>query len=135
METEPTKARVMILDSDDAVLFALTKQIEAQGMAVDAARSFDQAMALLSARTYTGVISDMSPSGNESDEGLEIAEYVSTHHPQAKVILMTTEACAETIKRACHAGASACLEKPIHFEAIRHELQRGPALCCAATSP
>ena len=135
MIPKPTEPRVLIVDNDEAILFALTKQIEPLGFTTDVIRSFDQAMALLRARAYIAVISDLSLSSPESEEGLQIAEYVSAHRPEAKVILMTTEAGAEIVDRARRAGASACFEKPVHFEAIRRELQRGPALCCAATSP
>ena len=68
-----------------------------------------EALKALTANSIAWVITDlMMPTG----DGMDILSYARTHHPQAKVIIMTAFGSDVTRQRALARGAHAFLSKP-----------------------
>jgi DNA-binding NtrC family response regulator len=85
--------------------------------------TFQDALEVLTAHPIAWVITDlMMPTG----DGMDILTYAHTHHPQAKVIIMTAFGSNAMRQRAFARGAHAFLSKPFSGEALLTILTQGP---------
>lgn len=109
--------RLLIVDDEEPIRFALREYFSARGYAVDSAQEIEEAEAMINATSYDVVIADLRLTGIHGAEGLELVEYVRQRCP-AKVILLTAYGTPE-IERAAYArGAAGFLHKPTPLAAI-----------------
>jgi DNA-binding response OmpR family regulator len=104
--------RILILDDEESILFAVKRYFTRIGFAVDCARELEEAEALATHTAYNLVIADLSLSDSGSVEGLEIIRYVRRNCPTARVILLTAHGSPSVEKEAFRRGADAFLHKP-----------------------
>jgi ActR/RegA family two-component response regulator len=88
-ETPSTTPRILIVDDEESILFAMGDYFTVRGYTVDCARDRDEALALLAARAYGVVIVDLRLSMTRDDEGLDVIGHVHDHHPPTRTILLT----------------------------------------------
>ncbi len=72
--------RLLVVDDEELLLSFLKTALERGGMAVTAAASGDQALALLERGEFAGVVSDLRMEGGIG--GAEIFDWVHEHRPE-----------------------------------------------------
>jgi two-component system response regulator AtoC len=111
-----TGARILVVDDDERILRSLSVFLRLEGHAVETARSFRDASALLAAGSFHLVITDVSMP--EAD-GFELLKMVRNRYPETAVIMVTGYGTIEDGVRAIRQGAADYLAKPIHDEVIK----------------
>ena len=122
--------RLLLIDDDDSILFALKRYFERAGYAVQCARELEEAEALAVCCVYDLVIVDLFLSGEGLHEGLEIVRFVRRHCPTARLIVLTASPAAAIEHEAIRRGAHAFMRKPQPLAAIARraiELLEGAA--------
>ena len=69
--------RILIVDDEEPILFAMREYFTTKGYAVDCARETSEAEALIAENDYSLAILDLRLSGTHGAEGLEILAYGS----------------------------------------------------------
>jgi ActR/RegA family two-component response regulator len=109
---EPVTKRLLLIDDEETILFALDRYFSRNGYKVDCARELEEAEALAGCCCYDLVIADLSLTENGSTEGLEILRYIRQTCPTARFILLTAHATALVEHEAMRRGVDAFLHKP-----------------------
>jgi DNA-binding NtrC family response regulator len=104
--------RILIVDDEDAILFAMRDYFTVRGYEVDAARDVAEAVMHLGTSAYAAVIADLCLSEMPSAEGLDVVAYVKRLSPSTPVILFTAYGSAEVEAEARRRGVLAVLMKP-----------------------
>lgn len=104
--------RLLLVDDDETILFALERYFSRQGFAVDSARELEEAEALAEFTAYDLVIADLSLTGDGTTEGLEIVRHVRRCCRNARMILLTGNATPVIEREAYRRGADVLLRKP-----------------------
>lgn len=112
-----TQTRILVVDDEEAIRFALREYFDARGYAVDCAQEIEEAEALINSRAYDVVIADLRLTGIHGAEGLELVGYVR-ERCDAKVILLTAYGTTEIERTAYARGATAFLHKPTPLSSI-----------------
>jgi DNA-binding response OmpR family regulator len=104
--------RILLVDDEESILFALRRYFSRLGYAVDTARELEEAEALLANYDYAVVIADLSLTDNGSTEGLEIVRFSRYRSRETRVILLTAYGSPEIEREAMRRGIDAFLHKP-----------------------
>jgi DNA-binding response OmpR family regulator len=105
--------RILVLDDEEAILFALREFFTAHGYHVDCARDPREANALASNSTYDLVIADLRLTGTQGAEGLEVLSFVRKLSPHTRTVLLTAYGSSEVEAEARRTGVDAFLHKPL----------------------
>lgn len=105
--------RLLIVDDEAAIRFALVEYFRGSGWSVDAASEKEEAEALLACTPYSVVIADLRLTGIHGVEGLDIVQSSRHLHPETRVVLLTGNATPEIEAEARRRGADAFLQKPL----------------------
>src|SRR5215212_2538352 len=81
--------RMLIVDDEEAILFAMEEYFTTRGYQVSCARELEEAQALLSFAQYDVVIADLRLTGINGAEGLELLSFVRACSPRTKILLLT----------------------------------------------
>lgn len=104
--------RLLIVDDEEPILFALREYFSARSYEVDCATEREEAEALLARRSYSAVIADLRLAG-DGHEGLDLVDFVAGRSPAVHVIVLTAYGSPEIELAARSRGAEAFLHKPI----------------------
>jgi two-component system response regulator HydG len=113
--------RVLAVDDDAALLDLFVEELPRHGVAVEPARSGEEALRRLAAAPYDVVVSDIHMRGMT---GVELARRVAAERPDVPVLLLTAFGDLETAIAAVRAGAYDYLAKPIDVEALALAVKR-----------
>jgi len=105
-------ARLLIVDDDESIVFAMHDYFTEQGWDVDCARRTEEAELLATSKQYDAVITDVHLTGFRAAEGLELVSYLRARGA-AKVIVLTAYGTSEIEREAMHRGAHAFLQKTV----------------------
>jgi len=105
--------RILIVDDEAAIRFALVEYFRGSGWTVDSASEKEEAEALLACTPYTVVIADLRLTGTHGVEGLDIVQSSRHLSPETRVVLLTGNATPEIEVEARRLGADAFLQKPL----------------------
>jgi DNA-binding response OmpR family regulator len=105
--------RLLIVDDEAAIRFALSDYFRDSGWEVDAASEREEAEALLAHTEYEVVIADLRLTGIYGIEGLDIIQWSRHLRPQTRVVLLTGFGTPEIEEEARRRGADAFLHKPL----------------------
>lgn len=108
-----TPQRVLIVDDEQAVLFAYCKMMQREGIIVDECECLDQALHNIRTKPYIAVIADMRLAGTDNLDGLEIIRVAREIQPQTRLILATGYGNHESEKAAREMGVNHYFEKPV----------------------
>jgi DNA-binding response OmpR family regulator len=110
--------RILIVDDEAAVLFAVIDYLERYGYEVDGARREVEAQALLGAAAYSLVITDLCLTGGDDTDGFQIIQYVRERSPRTRIILMTGHGSPEVESQAQRLGVDTVLHKPLSLPSL-----------------
>jgi DNA-binding NtrC family response regulator len=105
--------RLLVIDDEAPILFALREYFTLRGYEVDCAREPAEAEALIAGGTYAVIIVDLCLSGAEGTEGLGLIECARRRCPQTYIILLTAYGSPATEREALRRGANQVLHKPM----------------------
>jgi DNA-binding response OmpR family regulator len=119
------KPRILIVDDDEAITQQLQWTLSDD---YDVMIANDMHTAVRRATTYEPVVSildlHLPPEVDSPDTGLRVLEYIKSHIPRSKVLVMTA-ASAIPLKKACYAiGADEFLNKPFDTELLLATMRR-----------
>jgi len=111
--TAPPRTRLLVIDDEEPILFAVKEYLTALGFEVDGASEAEEAEALLAHVRYGLVIADLRLSGSHPTEGLRIVAFARERCPWARLIVLTAYGCPEVEEEAYRLGADRFLHKPM----------------------
>jgi DNA-binding response OmpR family regulator len=104
--------RLLIVDDEESIRFAVKRYFTRTGFEVDCARELEEAEALAAHTHYRVVIADLSLTDSGSTEGLEIIRFMRRCCPGTRVIILTAHGSPSVEREAYKRGADAFLHKP-----------------------
>jgi DNA-binding response OmpR family regulator len=116
------KKRILVVEDDDEMRSLLRDFIEDEGYEVDSVNNGSEAFRKLVKEPFDLVITDIRMPGLT---GLDILPGMRKLQPEVSIIVITAFGSEEVHRRAFEKGATAYLEKPIHFNKLRtliHEM-------------
>jgi len=115
--------RVLFVDDEDTILFAVQDYLEPHGYEVDGATDADGAEALLDTHVYAVAVIDLSLGRGKERQGLELVRRVRERHPQTAAVLFTAYSTPD-VEREAHRSGAVVLEKPLPLFAIEAAIER-----------
>jgi DNA-binding NtrC family response regulator len=128
---EPAQ-RMLVVDDEPPIVFALSEYFSDRGFVVDTARELGEARQLLARHRYAVVITDLRLSGTMGTEGFELVELLRRLAPRAGIVLLTGYGSPEIEREAHERGVDVFLQKPIPLSAVAAIAAR---LVAGATRP
>ena len=119
------KPRILIVDDDEAITQQLFWTLSDD---YDVVTANDLQSAVRRARIYEPAVSildlHLPPEAESPEVGLQILEYLKTHLPESKVVVITS-ANGTDMRKACYAvGADEFLDKPFDTEKLLATMRR-----------
>lgn len=109
-------ARMLFIDDEPGSREGLTLLLEREGYQVEAVAAGEEAINLLSRKSYDVIITDLFLPGVS---GIDILKHVKEQRLPCNVILITGNATAETAVKAMKEGAFDYITKPVNFEELK----------------
>lgn len=117
------KSRVLVVDDERTLLFAIRDYFDAYDIAVDCAIDADQAARLCGARSYSVAIVDLRLGGSEDLAGIDITRTIRSTSPQTKIVVLTafgTEVARQQLEAL---GVELYLKKPQPLAALANAVR------------
>jgi DNA-binding response OmpR family regulator len=114
----PVKPRILIVDDEKSIRFAVDRYFGRYGYVVDSACDSAEARSLLHRNDYDLAILDLNLGVTDSSDGLDLAAWIRTERAATPVILLTALSTSEVESRASSAGVSSLLRKPMRLSAV-----------------
>jgi DNA-binding response OmpR family regulator len=124
--------RMLVVDDEPPIVFALREYFSERGFAVDTARELNEARRLVAAHRYSVVITDLRLSGTTGTEGFELVELLRGIEPRVAIVLLTGYGSPEIEREAHDRGVDVFLQKPVPLSAVAAIAHR---LAAAGTRP
>ena len=106
------KRKLLVVDDEESILFAMSEYFKLCGCEVDTASELEEAEALIAHTNYSAVIADLRLTGSYGTEGLQIISEVRQHCPRTRIILLTAYGSHEIDAEARMRGVDVILRKP-----------------------
>jgi DNA-binding response OmpR family regulator len=110
--------RILVVDDEEPILFALSMFFEARGYRVDCARELEEAQALIAHIPYACVVADLRLTCAHGAEGLELVSFVRRSCATTRIILLTAYGSPGVEESAWARGGDAVLQKPIGLSTL-----------------
>jgi DNA-binding NtrC family response regulator len=121
MEIIMKNPRILLVDDEEATLFAYTKYLSKAGYSVDTADCLKDAKRLMGSEMFDGILLDLNlPDGNAIDW---IAELRNTHE-HLSIIVITGVSDIPTAVKAMKFGAHNFLTKPINMDDLNISIKK-----------
>jgi DNA-binding response OmpR family regulator len=104
---------MLIVDDEEAVVFAMLRYFTARGFHVDCARGLEEALALVAQVRYAILVTDLCLTDVNGAEGLEIARLARECWSHTRTILLTAWVSPELEAQARTHGVDRILGKPL----------------------
>ena len=104
--------RLLIVDDEEAILFAMGDFLVRSGYQVDRASSRQEAERLLAGEPYSLAIVDLRLGATEPRGGLDLLRRIRESSPQTQTILLTAYGSPEVEAELAALGAGRMLSKP-----------------------
>jgi len=114
--------QLLLVEDEEALVFGLQRLLQTPVIAVDTARTLDEANALINTKTYNAVITDLNLSPANALEGLEVIRNTKAHQPGCKIIAITAYGQDPLGDNVRDLGADFYLEKPVPPRTIKELL-------------
>ena len=116
--SEPRK-RVLIVDDEETMLFALQELLESPDTVVDGVSTKDEAMELLRKRHYAAVVADLRLSGIDDRDGFAIVREAKRLDPSTTTVIVTAYGGIDARVEASRLKIDYYLEKPVSPDLLR----------------
>jgi len=136
-----SKARVLVVDDDSDVLFAVKMLLKTEVQAVVTERNPENLLSVLARQTFDAIFLDMNFKSNlgTGNEGLYWLGRILERDKEATVIMITAHGEVSTAVRSLKAGATDFIVKPWHnekfLETLTVALQQKTRKASPASSP
>jgi DNA-binding response OmpR family regulator len=115
--------RILLVDDEEAILFAFKKVLSAPSVTVDTAQTLKEALSLIQLKSYSAVIADLRLTGAEAIEGFEVIREAKRMQTDCKVIVVTAYGGNGTQEKVVQLGADCYFEKPVSPQKVKEMLQ------------
>ena len=115
-------SRLLIVDDNESVLFAMRGYFDSLGYSVECARTESDARDHLTAEPYDAVVSDLSLTPGNT-EGLEVVKWARERCPRARIFVLTAYGTEENEAEARRLGVDAVLRKPVRLSDLHKLLE------------
>ncbi len=112
--------RILVVDDEATILFAMKEFFSDGGFSVDCASEREEAEALIANVQYAAVIADLRLLGSESGDGLDVVLAARERSADTRIVLLSAYATPEIESRARRHGADMVLRKPRPLQEIGH---------------
>jgi len=117
----PSAKRILIVDDEEPIRFALSTILKEQGHEVDACETGGAGLEKLMERTYNLILLDY----NLPDmDGLRVAQRARELDKDVSIVFISAYGTTDVILRAVRLGAFDFIEKPIHSEELFSSIDR-----------
>jgi DNA-binding NtrC family response regulator len=110
--------RMLVVDDEPPIVFALREYFSERGFVVDTARELGEARELVARHSYALVITDLRLSGSLGAEGFELIALLRQRQPDTGIVLLTGYGSPEIEREAHQRGVDVFLQKPIPLSAV-----------------
>lgn len=117
----PTRARILLVDDDDAIRNALATALRGAAFSIATARGGDAALVEAARELPDLVITDLSMPGMD---GLELCARLRALDPELPIILVTGHPDTDSAIASVRAGIDDYLSKPLDLEVLFHRIDR-----------
>jgi len=104
--------RMLVVDDEEPILFAMREYFSTYGYRVDCARELEEAEALVLKHRYDLVLADLRLTDIYGAEGLSLIGHVRECSPRTHIILLTAYGSPEVEHEARRLGVASVLHKP-----------------------
>ena len=109
-----TSPRILVVDDEPPILFALRDYFQGSGYEVDCASELEEAQALLAEEaSYDLVIADLRLDAWSGTSGLELIRDVRDRCARSRILFLTAYGSPEIEAEALRRGADVFLHKPV----------------------
>jgi CheY-like chemotaxis protein len=115
---EKTMTKVLLVDDNDALLFAFKKLSRSYEFSVETANSLETAVKLLSSEHYDVLISDLNMTGCSQHEGYEIVKAAKRFNGNIRAYIWTAYDGKIEREEAAKIGVKRFLAKPVTFDTL-----------------
>jgi len=111
-ETESARPPVLLIEDEPAVMALVRAVLEGHGYAVVPTESGAEALRLLEARNFHGVVSDMRTPGGV--DGAQVYAWIAAHRPDLarRLVFITGDIANEETAATLRRTGAPCVEKP-----------------------
>ena len=118
-EKENTMKRVLLVDDNDALLFAFKRlSLSSGGIEVETANTLESAVGLLSSEHFDVVISDLNMTGVATHEGWKIIKTAKHFNRLIRAFIWTAYDGKSIREQAAEIGVEGFLAKPVTFDTL-----------------
>jgi DNA-binding NtrC family response regulator len=114
-------ASILFIDDEPGSRESLTLLFKREGYNVEAVAAGEDALSLLSRKSYDVIVTDLFLPGVS---GIDVLKHVKEHSLPCNVILITGNASAETAVKAMKEGAFDYITKPLNFEKLKVQVAK-----------
>ncbi|MBY0275162.1 response regulator [Candidatus Binatia bacterium] len=118
--------RILLVDDEESVLFAITEYLTLQGHEVHRASDVQRAAELLAAQTFGFVVTDLHLTPARAADGFEIAR-LARDAGVRRVVLLTAHGTPEVRRQAIALGIDEVIAKPVRLSELESVLLDGSA--------
>jgi two-component system, NtrC family, response regulator PilR len=108
--------RILIIDEDEEMGSLLRDFLREEGYQIEVTRNVTEARDILSRKLFNLVITGLPLAGSPA---MNILPVIKRLQPGVSILVITASGSGEILRRSIEMGASAYLEKPVHFPEIR----------------
>jgi DNA-binding response OmpR family regulator len=109
----PLPKRILLVDDQGSLLYAMEQYLDACGFDVDAALALADARNLLHVSDYDVVVTDLRLTATHPAEGLDLVEQIRNRGLGCRIVVLTGNSSAEHESRARELGVDRFLTKPV----------------------
>ncbi len=114
--------RILIVDDEEVILFAFSRVLRQDGVAIDTAGSEEDAGNLLEQNRYDALVADLRLTGVDDMDGLNVVQKARSLDPECKIIVMTAFGGEGIRQQVFDRGANFYLEKPVSASRMKEVL-------------
>ncbi|HVR98155.1 MAG TPA: response regulator [Thermoanaerobaculia bacterium] len=116
--------RLLIIDDQEAIVFAMADYLSSLGYEVDAARNAYEALGLLAHGEYSLVLADLRLDPEDTRGGLDVLRVAREHCRSTPLILLTAYDSTEVEAQVRELGSVLLLSKPQPLARIGEQIGR-----------
>lgn len=115
------KARILVVDDEDALRTVLSSELEGEGYEVDTAGDGDEAIDIVQKKQFNLVLLDIKM---PKVDGFEVLKFIKDKSPHVKVIMLTGFADLKNAIESKKLGAEDFVSKPYYLVDLLTTIER-----------